>query len=510
MSSSSGTSNTPSSPSHGQSFVAPLSFRRDSYRKSSISSLTEGDSTEINNVLSSSDTTQDSSHSLLRRNSSLRRQLRPLPPVPPNVSRPASPASSVSSSNSATGAPRPLPLPPSSFNSERPVSGETVSTIGFAPPSPRLTCLIPNISTATLPPSTEPEAGHDSPISPVSALTDATSAFSILTPRIGESFPKKGAKKTDGGSARKHKHTSRVHASPYKLARSASRYSVTSLSSQVSVPPVPPPSELRRRNREKMAKLIRMLGDSPPKEMVFAIEQAYAELEAGSVEWEQPSRGTKTTLSRPKTAPSPVPEHPHKPNSLDSDRVRPKASLTFSSDTKLHSRSISLSGSCSDYDSIYSSKKAVSDPDAGHIALSPVTSRSTFSTTNTLSSPFSRLRPKKGRSGTSERYVVSLAGGDAERVSLRLAGSGANPNRMKPSGSYLRGAYKKDAKPVEVRVPPLPKSRISLLGSSKASLESTPEIPPPTKETKRWLRETGSTRWEVEDYENVVKSLRKL
>ena len=303
-----------------------------------------------------------------------------------------------------------------------------------------------------------------------------------------------------GGADRIPRHVARVHASPYKLARSASRYSVTSLSSQVSVPPVPPVEELRRRNREKMSKLIRMLGDSPPAEMVFAIESAYAELQA-SLDKEVES----TKAKRLEVEKAPKPSKPKVELAVPPER--PSFSSSLSSDTKSHGRSISLTY---DVDSIYN-KKSLSDPDAGHLPLSPINSRTTSNTASTNSiSPLARLRQRRGRQAAStERYVVSLAGSDAERVSLRLAGSGAVAHRQKPSGSYLRGAYKADTRPVDVKIPPLPKSRVSLL-AAKPKLNLPQEASDKAKDTRKWLRDAGSTRWEVEDYENIVKSLRKL
>ena len=96
------------------------------------------------------------------------------------------------------------------------------------------------------------------PTSPITSGSSSTTDVSSIrppakTPKVKPPIPPRPAP--------------RPHASPYKYVQNS--YSTTSLSSQISVPPVPPPAEIRKRNRDKMAKLMRVLGDSPPPHMVF-------------------------------------------------------------------------------------------------------------------------------------------------------------------------------------------------------------------------------------------------
>lgn len=389
----------------------------------------------------------------LVRSQSLRRNPRPLPPVPNGRasicisptpgSRPASPSGSISSfssSNNAHLALRPLPVPPAVEGS--PCPSASSSSSGPSPrPSPRIVCDLPahssllvvtNPSSSPVSPATslsplefaedsEPPSPH-TPLSPTSGITN----LSILSPS-----PKK---------LRPARRKSRVHASPYKLAlrggpMGPARFSTTSLSSQVSVPPIPPAAELRRRNRDKMAKLMRVLGESPPSDLVFS------------------------------------------PENSDSPRLNKVAE----EDRKIfipHFRSASIDTQFSMMSEFDKSRKALSDPEAGH----GLQVKSSNNNTTTISqqrsrspSGFLRLRPKRGRTGvTAARYVVSLGGTDHERLTFRVLGDGPFAKK-KPSGSYLRGAYALDA-----------------------------------KESKTCVYESGETRWEIDDYEKVVKSLRKL
>ena len=208
-----------------------------------------------------------------------------------------------------------------------------------------------------------------------------------------------------------------------------------------------------------MAKLIRVLGESPPSELVFASERS--SLAEDGVE-------------------EPIMEEPEKKEgggALSSfEPLRRSLSLGFDERTGIFGKS----------------KKALSDPDAGHgvRATSPTAPRS-------LSPPsaFLRLRTKRGRSGNDKapRYVVSLFGSaDSSATPERLTFKLNVPNpKTRPTGSYLRGAYKTDVKRAEVKIPPPPAI----------------DVP---KQPNKWVREAGSTRWEVDEYENVLKSLRKL
>ncbi|EJC97637.1 uncharacterized protein FOMMEDRAFT_32408 [Fomitiporia mediterranea MF3/22] len=426
---------------------------------------------------------------------SLKRLPRPLPPVPREVSRPGSPASSISSFSSAS-CPRPLPTPPnqSPANAISPItftpatpltSPDDTFPVLSTPPRTTKKLLVPPCS----PPETDP--ANAAPLSPLSIITDlsnisrATSGVSPRSPR-------------GTGPAARKRH--QIHASPYKLARNPTRFSTTSLSSQISVPPVPPAAELRRRNRDKMAKLIRVLGESPPTELVFPTEYD----DRTSSDFGKGKRGGRGRRGGRESTDT-IKEEPaefHVPKVLEPLR-----------------RSLSLNDSSS---SVFGKmKKSLSDPDAGHgVRVQSPTAPTSTTTSSRLNlnppSSFLRLRTKKGRADIDKapRYVVSLfgtaesgaasttttsdgtgtgTGTGTERLTFKL--NAATP-KMKPTGSYLRGAYKTDAKPVEVKLPPLP------LPTMNPSLDSLG--------SKHWIRETGESRWEVDDYENVVMSLRKL
>ena len=193
-----------------------------------------------------------------------------------------------------------------------------------------------------------------------------------------------------------------------------------------------------------MAKLMRVLGESPPSELVFSPDDTNA-----------PRLGRVSEEDRNIFIP--------------------------------HFRSASIDTQFSHALDVEKSqkKKALSDPEAGHgirtctsnaniTTISPPNSNTTISQPRTRSpSAFLRLRAKRGRStGTAARYVVSLGGADHERLTFRVLGEGGLLAKKKPSGSYLRGAYALDA--------------------------------------KNCVYENGEARWEIDDYEKIVKSLRKL
>ncbi|KAL5480925.1 hypothetical protein ACEPAI_9866 [Sanghuangporus weigelae] len=383
-----------------------------------------------------------------------RRSLRPLPPVP--TSRPASPTSSNSSHQSNNG-PRPLPNPP--FRLPRvPVPSVTPSML--VPVNPDSPPTESSSAESTLPRETAPlrlsvnvkrESDLFSPLSPLSLITDLPKTLRIPAVPTAPSPRSSEARK-------RH----RIHASPYKLTRNPTRYSTTSLSSQVSVPPVPSPAELRRRNREKMAKLIRVLGESPPSDLVFAAER---ERDRISVDSE---------------------------NAVEEESVENHSNTPITFDPIRRSVSLGIGVSTT---TLFGKKKALSDPDAGHgiRAQSPPGIQSPTKPTS-----FLRRRSKRGRADKDNvpRYVVSLFDAGESKTSERLTFKlHTETPKARPAGSYLRGAYKYDAKCSEAKTPPLPKK--------------IPGIDLP-RLSQKWVRDSRQNRWEVDDYENVVASLRKL
>ncbi|OCB84910.1 hypothetical protein A7U60_g8132 [Sanghuangporus baumii] len=385
----------------------------------------------------------------------LKRPLRPLPPVP--TSRSASPTSSNSSHQSHNG-PRPLPNPP--FRLPRvPVPSVTPSML--VPVNPDSPPTDSSSAESTPPRETAPlrlsvkvkrESDLFSPLSPLSLITDLPKTLRIPVVPTAPSPRSSEARK-------RH----RIHASPYKLTRNPTRFSTTSLSSQVSVPPVPSPAELRRRNREKMAKLIRVLGESPPSDLVFAAER---ERERTSVDSE---------------------------NAVEEESAENLSKTPITFDPIRRSVSLGIGDSTT---SLFGKKKALSDPNAGHgiRAQSPpgVQSPSLKPTS------FLRRRSKRGRADKDNvpRYVVSLFDAGESKTSERLTFKlHAKTPETRPAGSYLRGAYKYDVKCSELKTPPLPKK--------------IPGIDLP-RLSQKWVRDSRQNRWEVDDYENVVASLRKL
>ncbi|KAL5499112.1 hypothetical protein ACEPAH_1630 [Sanghuangporus vaninii] len=384
-----------------------------------------------------------------------KRPLRPLPPVP--TSRSASPTSSNSSHQSHNG-PRPLPNPP--FRLPRvPVPSVTPSMLApvntDSPPTDSSSAESnPPRETAPLRLSVNVKHESDlfSPLSPLSLITDLPKTLRIPAVPTAPSPRSSEARK-------RH----RIHASPYKLSRNPTRYSTTSLSSQVSVPPVPSPAELRRRNREKMAKLIRVLGECPPSDLVFAAEH---ERERASVDSE---------------------------NAVEEESVENLSKTPITLDPIRRSVSLGIGDSTT---SLFGKKKALSDPDAGHgirAQYLPGVQSSSPKSTSVL-----RRRSKRGRADKDNvpRYVVSLFDAGESKTSERLTFKlHAEPPKTRPAGSYLRGAYKYDVKCSELKTPPLPKK--------------IPGIDLP-RLSQKWVRDSRQNRWEVDDYENVVASLRKL
>ena len=212
-----------------------------------------------------------------------------------------------------------------------------------------------------------------------------------------------------------------------------------------------------------MAKLIRVLGDSPPSDLVFAAER----------ERERMSFGSEDAVEE---------------ESVENFSNTP---ITFNP----MRRSVSL-GVGDSTTSFFGKMKALSDPDAGHgiRAQSPLTGQ--FPPAKPTS--FLRRRSKKGRADKDKaaRYVVSLFDAAESKTSERLTFKvHTEAPKTRPAGSYLRGAYKYDAKSVEVKTPQLP-SKIPGI-----------DLPRPAQ---KWVRDSRQNRWEVDDYENVVASLRKL
>lgn len=165
---------------------------------------------------------------------SLPRLPRPLPPVP--LTRPSSPVDSDESLNGC----RPLPLPPVHADEVEPALQSAPASLD---PTPSLD---QNQKAQTPPltflpsPSGEAASPDDdllSPLTPTSpdtgypdmtfASTQSSSSINTLltTPTLA-----KNRSRRDG----------RIHSSPYKCARNPARFSLTSLSSQISVPPHAP------------------------------------------------------------------------------------------------------------------------------------------------------------------------------------------------------------------------------------------------------------------------------
>lgn len=144
------------------------------------------------------------------------------------------------------------------------------------------------------------------------------------------------------------------------------------------------------------------------------------------------------------------------------------------------------------------SRKALSDPDAGHGAFT--TTKRSMVPTSVYTKTTTRVlhRTRKGRADVDKaaRYVVSLAGDSSsptpERFTFKLT------TKVKPPGSYLRSAYGLEAKKETEEVPPLP---VPLRFSALNLLN---------RQSKKWVHETEKNRWEVDDYNNVMESLRKL
>ncbi|KAI5118540.1 hypothetical protein M0805_008481 [Coniferiporia weirii] len=355
---------------------------------------------------------------------------RPLPPVP--LSRPSS---SGSSCRSGSSSPRPLPTPPA-YDDRTRTPTSPLPTIPLSPHAYR-----PITPPLTFSPPPAEEAWESEPASPstpgagVGDLEDSLGSFSFLSsPRVPTRVGNKSYR--------------RVHASPYKCARGA-RFSTTSLSSQVSVPPVPPPAEIRRRNRNKMAKLLRVLGESPPSHLVFREQILNISEEPIS------EAADDDTAGRPDAVPD------MRGASLDSaDTLEEETSL-----------------------------KARSDPDAGHGG--PPQSPAVRSPP----SPRVLRRPKRGRSDDrAARYVVSLADGMARPVTppwLSFKLGKAKQSAERPKSAQGEGRVSAEDAPLLTSPP-----RLFTLDLHSQS--------------QRWVHEMGDNRWEVDDYAHVVNSLRKL
>ncbi|THH11408.1 hypothetical protein EW145_g661 [Phellinidium pouzarii] len=321
---------------------------------------------------------------------------RPLPPVP--LSRPSSPASSDCSG----GSPRPLPTPPSQTVYPE-LTLAPSSPLSIMSTSPRVD--ISETSPITFSPSPAAEASSPSeseppsPLTPGSAMTDLENSLNSLS----FSSPSRSLSRAARKKGR------RIHAFPYKCARGPARFSTTSLSSQVSVPPVPPPAYLHRRNRDKMAKLLRVLGESPPTSLVFAEQELHVS---------------------------------------DSILEETKADL----DAILPDKSVSIVSNDGDDDPLEEQKvrKAQSDPDAGHgVRLQSPSARP--------STPARLLqRTKKGRrDDRAARYVVSFSGDTSTPSPTRLTFKPSTP-KLKPIGSYSRSAYGMQTEQVKEDTPPPP------------------------------------------------------
>lgn len=424
--------------------------------------------------------TQSLHHTQSNGKKRLPRLPRPLPPVP--LSRPSSPVESEESS--PLHGSRPLPLPPAGMEELEPALQSAPANLDTTP-SRDQRAQTPPLSFSPSPAgfAVSPDDELPSPLSPTTpdssfpnlslASMRSTSTINTLltTPTLG-----KKRSRRDG----------RVHASPYKWARGPARFSTTSLSSQISVPPMPPPAEVRRRNRDKMAKLIRKFGDCPPSHLVFGEQEDPDAIEEEIIAVPEPE--SELIPSPPKVS---VERPPRRSDASSSSSATCIPDLV---DEKIRS----YSGADVDPLETKLARKALSDSDAGHSTFSsgkrdgPPISVHTKTTTRVLH------RMKKGRADADKaaRYVVSLAGDSTSPASARYTFK--LTTKVKPCGSYLRSAYGLEMKKVEEEVPPLP---VPLRFSALDLLN---------KQSKKWVHETDQNRWEVDDYNNVMESLRKL
>ena len=201
------------------------------------------------------------SHRTVRSPDTSKTYPRLLPKVP--IPRPVSP---TSPSYSSHGHSRPLPIPPLPV----PPASMTVAThkplIRRKPPPPSPSSIQDDTATATASASASAYS-----LSTFAACTHSTSDSEISSPLLSRPsrFEDSPSSSTQTIILAPKAPTTqrRVYASPYKFARNA--YSTSSLSSQVSVPPVPSSEEIRKRNISKMNKLVRILGESPPHHLVF-------------------------------------------------------------------------------------------------------------------------------------------------------------------------------------------------------------------------------------------------
>lgn len=259
--------------------------------------------------------------------------------------------------------------------------------------------------------------------------------------------------------------------------------SISSVSTLALFPPPPTASETRKRKMDKMAKLTKILGDTPPPELVFGAgkepgHSRRSSMDRSGVVSDKPPRRTSSLTRRSTATDRQRPGESESERWAEKEKEREKERFTIDDDDNdtsecMHSEAHAHVYKPSDIRAFPVPYDTGKPNNTKESALMSIPSRL-------------RLRPRNKDTNAPMRRVVSL-NVDANTPFFTFTQSHKVDTRPHTAEKRHRGA-----RHIPVTLP------LSLDREKHGNGNS------------RWLKEVGDDRWEVESYGKVVRTLREL